>query len=295
MSWFADLHEFCRPGVALAPLTWYRLGGPAEWLAEPRSADELATLMHRCHETQTPLRVVGLGANLLVGDAGVRGVVVRLSAPHFERVEYLADGRVVAGGGAHLTRLVKATVDRGLAGLEVLAGIPGTVGGGVRMNCGGRFGELADCVVAVRLTDASGRIVRREKGELGFAYRTAAIGDALVTGVEFQLQPTDAEKLKSRYREIWQYKAEHQPALEKASAGCVFKNPEPGRSAGRLIDELGLKGLRRGGAVVSDEHANFIVADAGAKSADVIAVIEAVEQAVLERTGIRLSREVEIW
>lgn len=294
MSLFGDLHEFCRPQVPLAPLTWYRLGGPAEWLVEPRSADELCTVLHRCREAGVPVRLLGLGANLLVRDAGVKGAVVRLAAPFFQR-QALAEGAAEAGAGVPLTRLVHDAVRAGLAGLEALAGIPGTVGGGIRMNCGGRYGEIAACVQSVRVATTDGRIRERPAAELGFQYRRAELAGDVVISATLRLTADDPVRLQSRFREIWRYKAEKQPALEKASAGCIFKNPEPERSAGRLIDELGLKGLRRGGAVVSDVHANFIVAEPGAKAADVLALIETVEEQVFARAGVRLEREVEIW
>jgi len=294
MNLFADLGEICRPKVRLGPMTWFRIGGPADWLVEPRDEEDLAVVAHRCREADMPLRVLGLGANLLIGDGGVRGAVLRLASPHFQRIEIEGE-RVTAGAGAHLTKLVKGTVGAGLAGLEALAGIPGTVGGGVRMNCGGKYGELASSVEGVRVLGARGGLREKSRGELGFSYRHSELGEDVVLSATFSLKTSDAREVQERYREIWRYKAETQPPLEDCSAGCIFKNPKEGPSAGKLIDESGLKGTRVGGAEVSDIHANFIVTHDGAKAADVVRLIEQIEERVLARTGVRLQREVQIW
>lgn len=294
MTWFDDLPDICRPNVPLAPLTWFRLGGPAEWLCEPRDEAELSTILHRCRELALPVRFLGLGANLIVSDAGVRGAVVRLSSPHFSQVRWTADG-AEAGAGVHLTKLVKESVQRGLAGLEVLAGIPGTIGGGIRMNCGGRYGEIAATVERVRTVRPTGELRERSAADMGFAYRHSQLDGEFVVSAKLKLTPGDLAALGERFREIWRYKSEVQPALEEQSAGCIFKNPGEGRSAGKLIDECGLKGATFGGAVVSDRHANFIVARPGAKASDVLELIREVQENVYSRTGVRLQREVEVW
>jgi UDP-N-acetylmuramate dehydrogenase len=294
MSLFDDLTDFCRPRVPLAPLTWFRLGGPAEWLVEPRNEEELAVVLHRCRETDTPVRILGLGANLLVSDAGVRGAVVRLSHPRFQRIDVNCT-RIEAGGGAHLTKLVRASVNAGLAGLEVLAGIPGTLGGGIRMNCGGRYGDLAASVDHVVIVTRTGELATRSRDDLRFGYRCADLGDDFVVSAALKLNPTDPGPLQERFREIWKYKSEVQPPLEDCSAGCIFKNPAEGASAGKLIDQAGLKGRRCGGAEVSTIHANFIIAHAGARTSDVLRLIEEIEATVERRAGVRLQREVQIW
>lgn len=289
-----DLPEFCRPDVPLAPMTWFRLGGPAEWLVEPRNEEELGVVLHRCRETGTPARVLGLGANLLVGDEGVRGAVIRLSHPHFQRIDVQGD-TIVTGGGAHLTRLVRTAVNAGLGGLEVLAGIPGTVGGGVRMNCGGRYGALASSLERATVVKSNGTIVQRTRDDLKFRYRHAELGDDLVVSATFKLTPVATNPLQERFRDIWLYKSQVQPPLEVCSAGCIFKNPAEGVSAGKLIEDLGMKGRRVGGAEVSPIHANFIVTRPGAKSADVLRLIDEIEETVHHWAGVRLQREVQIW
>ena len=293
MNLFDDWPEICRRDVPLAPLTWFGLGGPAEFLIEPRTEEQLAAVVHRCHESGTPVRLLGFGANVLVSDEGVRGAVVRLTAEVFTAVDYQGN-TVTAGGGTDLTRLVRHTVRRGLAGFENLAGIPGTVGGGLCMNCGGRYGEIGTLVKSVRVVDRDGQVHERDHDDLGFAYRRCDIGGAFVINAAFRVAETDPTELVDRFRRIWMYKQNTQPPLGAQSAGCIFRNPE-GRSAGALIDQAGLKGARCGGAYVSERHANFILAERGAKAADVRRLMDIVRTRVEEHSGVRLEPEVKVW
>jgi len=293
MNLFGDLAEVVRREVPLAPLTWFGLGGPAEYLVEPTSEAELATVVRRCHENGLPVRLLGFGANVLVPDEGVRGAVIRLSAEVFTRTEY-HPARVVAGGGVDLTRLVRHTVRRGLAGLEYLAGIPGTVGGGICMNCGGRYGEISTAVRSVRVIDRDGQAYDREHDDLGFDYRRSDLNGAVVVSATFEITETDPEELVGRFRQIWMYKQNTQPPLGTRSAGCIFRNPQ-GRPAGWLIDQAGLKGTRSGGAYVSDRHANFILVERGGTAADVTRLIRVIQDRVYDRFGVRLEPEVQIW
>jgi len=293
MSWFDDLAEICRRDVPLGPLTWFGLGGNAEYVLEPRDEAELAVAVKHCREAGLPLRVLGFGANVLVRDEGVPGVVVRLTAESFNQVEY--DGATVtSGAGMDLARLVRNTVRRGLAGLEVLAGIPGTVGGGIRMNCGGRYGEIGRTVRRIRVVSRDGAIYERDHDDLEFAYRRCHLGGDIVTRAEFRLRQIDPQDLVRRFREIWMYKQNTQPPLGANSAGCIFRNPD-GKPAGMLIEQTGLKGARIGSAYVSDRHANFILADRGGKAADVIQLIELIADRVEQQFGVRLEPEVEVW
>lgn len=293
MSWLDELGNVCRREVPLGPLTWFKLGGPAEYFVEPKSEEQLAHIVKMCRETNTPLRILGLGANLLVADAGVRGVVVHLTAEPFTKIAF--DGNTChAAAGVNLAKLVLATVKRGLSGLEHLAGIPASVGGAIRMNCGGRYGDISTAVHTVRVISPAGDIYLRDHDDLDFGYRHCNLGGDLVVGAAFNLTPTDPEELHTRFREIWMYKQNTQPPMGDSSAGCIFKNPD-GQSAGQLIDRAGLKGLRIGGAYVSERHANFIMADAGAKADDVRKLIEAVREKVRETHGVRLTPEIQIW
>lgn len=292
MTCFTDLPpEIVARNVPLAPLTWFRLGGPAEYLIRPRSVDELRAVIRAAREADMPLRIFGLGANLLVPDEGVRGVVLRLDQGEFARYD-VNEG--FAGGGVDMTELTRSAVRAGRAGLEQLAGIPGTVGGGIAMNCGGKYGDIAKAVRSVELMNSDGDIETIEHERMGFAYRQSDIGERFVVGVRFELAPTDPETLKQRYREIWDYKQQTQPAMSGHSAGCIFRNPD-GDSAGRIIDRAGLKGFRIGSAFISEQHANFAMADRGGSARDVRELIQTIRTRVFESSGVELEPEVKIW
>lgn len=308
MEFLSDLSEIISENEPLGPLTYYGLGGPARWLASPRGVDELAELVRRCRQEEVPLRVLGLGANVLVCDEGVDGVVVRLNAPAFRLVNWGLDRDpatglvrpsegddvpVSAAGGADMARMTLDAIRRGLTGIECMAGIPGTLGGIVRMNAGGRFGQISDCVREVTVVDAAGQVRRLSREEVGFRYRHTDLGGAVVCGATLSLRTDDARRVRERYTEIWDYKKKSQP-LSDSSAGCVFKNP-PNNSAGRLIDQAGLKSHRMGGASVSPQHANFIVAERGAAARDVLALIRHVRRTVADQFGIELELEIEVW
>ncbi len=292
MNWLRGYDDIVERDVPLADLTWFRLGGTARLVAQPNSVDQLAGLMERALERDVPVKVLGRGANVLVRDSGFDGLVIRLNDDSLTRFEI--DGeRVIAGAGADLMKLVQACSRAGLAGLEGLAGIPGTVGGAIRMNAGGRFGEISDCVETVDVVqpDGSGRTI--QKDQVGFGYRRTALGDAIVTGTTFRLNRDEPVRVYRQFKECWQIKKEAQP-LADHSAGCVFTNP-PGESAGRLIDRAGLKGRASGGARVSQRHANFIVADRGATATDVLRLIDQIRQTVSEQFGTELQLELDIW
>ncbi len=293
MHWYSGLEAICQPEVPLAPHTWYGLGGPARWLLAPRSEDELATILRRCAEHHVPWRVLGKGANVLVRDEGFAGAVIKLSEPAWE-VTRFDDPRVHAAGGVDFPRLVRQTIARGLVGLEILAGIPGTVGGAVRMNAGGKYGYLAQFVSSARVLTPAGQVEVRGNGELGFGYRHARLAGAIVLEATLELSPGDVPAAMERFREIWNEKYATQPPVSAKSAGCIFKNP-PGHAAGRLVDEAGLKGTRRGQAEISPRHANFIMAYPGARAADVLDLITLAQERVRARTGIELEPEVDIW
>jgi UDP-N-acetylmuramate dehydrogenase len=293
MSWCSGLEGICRAQVPLAEYTWYRLGGPARWFVTPRDVDELAEVLARLHAHEVPWRILGRGANVIVRDEGVDAAVLHLTGPWWEHVE-LDPPSVTARGGVDSTRLVRQTVDAGLAGLENLAGIPGSVGGLVRMNAGGKYGQIASYVASVDLLQPDGTRQTRTAAELDFAYRHCNIGNAIVTAATFTLTPADPGPLRERYRRIWQEKSAEQPAVSAKTAGCIFKNP-PGHAAGKLIDDAGLKGTRRGQAEISTRHANFICAYPGATAQDVVDLATLARDRVERETGITLEFEVDIW
>jgi len=299
---FADLDVGVQLDAPMAAHTWYGLGGTADALVSPRSVDALATLLRRCRRTSTRVRVLGAGANLLVGDDGVDGVVIRLDAPCFQAFEVNADGpvsRVRVGGGRDLGKTIHEAVRLSLAGLEALVGIPATIGGAIRMNAGGTHGAIGDVVDSVAMVDWEGNARIVAGADAGFSYRHSALPGGVVTSAVLRLAEGDAAALRQRARELSAYKAGVQP-LAAHSAGCMFRNPVhpvSGQrvSAGKLIDDAGLKGTRIGGASVSDRHGNFLVVEPGARASDVMELARKVAEETLSRTGIRLEREVVFW
>ncbi|MEW6249424.1 MAG: UDP-N-acetylmuramate dehydrogenase [Planctomycetota bacterium] len=293
MSWWSGLEQICRPDEPLAARTWYGLGGPARWFCMPRDERELATLLQRCAADGVAWRVLGRGANVLVRDEGVDAVVIHLTGPAWEEIRF--DPPLVhAAAGVDFTKLVRTTLEAGLLGLEGLAGIPGSLGGVIRMNAGGKYGSISQYVHSVRLMQPDGTPLVRTAAELHFEYRRAVLDGCVVTGATLALTPGDCAAGLRRFREVWNEKHATQPPVSVRSAGCIFKNP-PGDAAGRLIDAAGLKGTRCGGAEISRRHANFIEAHAGAQAADVLHLIDLARDRVREEFGIVLEPEVEIW
>ena len=292
IDWLNEFPGRVERDVPLGPMTWFQLGGRARYLGRPASEDDLARMIGRARERGVPTHVLGGGANVLIRDDGVTGLVIRLDDPVFRKIEY--DGeRVTAGGGVDLMQLSRDCARRGLSGLECMAGIPGTVGGAVRMNAGGRFGSFSDTVAAVRLLSPDGAIHSLPAAELGFSYRRSDVGDRIVLSAELQLRRDDPERVMARFHEIWAWKKGTQPLAEH-SAGCVFKNP-PGDSAGRLIDQAGMKGQTVGAASVSRDHANFIVTGEGATADHVLRLIHHIREQVRRTQGVNLELEIDIW
>jgi UDP-N-acetylmuramate dehydrogenase len=289
--------------VAQIP-TWFRVGGGADALAAPASSEQVVALIEQWRGG--PIRVLGDGANLLVDDAGVDGLVLDLR--RLDDVDF-APGTagqtciVRARAGANLPKLITESVRRGLAGLEGLAGIPASVGGAVMMNAGGAFGEIASSVVAVRGVDLQGRPVSLTRSEIPFAYRHSGLKNVVVTEVDFALAvvPEDQRPaLRERLKEVMAYKARTQPMADN-SAGCFWKNPgdlhdaTKRTSAGKLIDECGLKGAKVGGAMVSPRHANFVVTEPGCTARDILELMGQVRRRVHASAGIWLTPEVVVW
>ncbi len=301
-SLFSDLDVEVSPDAPIGNMTWYGIGGRADLLVRPQSLEALATLVKRCDRSGTPWRVLGGGANLLVADEGVDGIVLRLDAAVFREVRYNRTGPIRtmrAMAGADLARTVMDTTRRGLEGFGQMAGIPGTIGGALRMNAGGAYGSIGEGVRSVACLTKRGETVSYPAEELRFDYRATNIPDPLILWATFGLRPTNPVDLRRRVKEIFAFKKSTQP-LAEPSAGCTFKNPvdpisEQRLPAGRLIDEAGLKGLAIGGASVSRHHANFIVTGPGARADDVVQLLELIRRRVYEHCGIELEREVVVW
>jgi len=275
----------------IAPLTTYRLGGPAAVLVRVVAAAELAAVADaRAVAPEVPLVTIGRGSNLVVSDAGFPGLVVVLEGT-FEEVE-VGEGSVRAGGAVPLPVVARRAAAAGRTGLEFYVGIPGSVGGAVRMNAGGHGRQTADVLIAAAIADLAGSGVpaAREVAALDLTYRHSNLRpDEVVSAAEFAVTVDDPTACDGRLAEIVRWRREHQPG--GANAGSVFRNPE-GDSAGRLIEAAGLKGLRIGGAVVSEKHANFIQAEAGATAADVAALLTTVRDRVATATGVELTPEL---
>ncbi len=287
-----EFRDISRADVPLAPLTWLKIGGPAQLFMEPRSVDELQQIVTRCHEGSIPVHVLGGGSNVLIRDEGVSGIVIHIKAPAFTEIK-ITGNRVTAGAAALLSHLVTQSVEAGLGGLDALVGIPGTVGGAIKGNAGGRTGSIGQYVKTVSVITGKGERFVRKDDELSFTYRTSSINEILVTGCELELTPEDPEVIAHRMKKIWVMKKNRQP-MSFQSAGCIFKNPR-GSHAGELIEQAGLKGTKVGNCEVSDRHANFIVTHEGCTSADVLTLIDLVRSKVAEKHGVKLELEVQIW
>jgi UDP-N-acetylmuramate dehydrogenase len=292
MNIFAGLEEIVKADCPLAPHTWFGMGGKAQYFITPQNTEQLRQVVARCGENNLAMYVLGFGSNLLIRDGGVRGAVIKLGGDEFKGSKF--DGpTVTAGGGASLSDLILTCVKKGLAGIEACTGIPGSIGGAVRMNAGGKFGDIGSVVDSVVVMDRRGNIAEMRKPDLSFDYRSVNIHVPFILSATMQLTPGDPAQIMKSTQEIWIFKKNNQP-LSTRSAGCMFKNPT-GQSAGMLIDRAGLKGLAVGGASVSEKHANFIIAKEGCKSADVIKLIDTVRTRVIEDFGVELELEVEIW
>ncbi len=280
-----------RTHEPLARRTTLRVGGPADLYVEPAHEADLAATLAAARRLGVPWRVIGRGSNLLVRDGGVRGLVLSLAA--FTTLEIdAATGLLRAGAGVRLKDLAAAARRHALAGLEFLAGIPGSVGGALRMNAGAWNASTFERLVEVRYMAPDGTAHQKTSQDIPVAYRRCELfKDHLALTALFRGDPSTVEEVEARLAELNQKRWATQPAAP--SAGCIFKNP-PAIPAGRLVDELGLKGTRVGGAVVSDVHGNFIVNEGGATSADMLALIDRIRRAAREQRGIELETEVEI-
>jgi UDP-N-acetylmuramate dehydrogenase len=258
--------------------------------------------VRRCRHNQVRTRVLGSGANLLVDDAGVEGVVISLAHPAFASLEVNTEGGIElmkVGAGHELMKLVTECARRGLSGIEGMTGIPAHVGGAIAMNAGGRYGEIGDAVHAVAIVRPDGELRVFARSELHFAYRHATLPEGVIAWATFSMREDNPLAVRARVQEYMAYKKSVQPMSNQA-AGCMFKNPvDPASgqrvSAGRLIDEAGLKGHRVGKAFISDRHANFFTCDPGATTDDVRELVRIAQRAVHDRTGLGLETEVVFW
>lgn len=286
------------PGAAvrsfepMARHTTFRIGGPADIYVQPPNLEQLAEVMRFAREMGLPARVVGNGSNLLVGDGGVRGIVIRL-APSFSDVEWSDDG-AIAGGGARLGKLVKDSAAAGLSGLESTVGIPGTLGGALAMNAGTDTGCIGDLVVSATMLEESGDIREWNETQLAYKYRHSGIRAAkvIVLSARLRLRPGPPEEIRAKIKRLREKRASRQP-LTAWSAGSAFKNPL-GVAAGKVLHRAGAKGMRVGDAQVSAKHANFVVNRGRATAAEVRELLDRAHALALRRYGIDLELEIEM-
>ena len=284
--------EITKQREPLAPYTHLRIGGPAEFLVQPRTIEELRGVLRFCLDQTVPLRMLGGGFNLLVRDDPVPGAVVRLGGPEFGWIE--SSGTTVrAAGGAQLFDLIAHAVRSGLGGLETLVGLRGTVGGSVRCNVGDRSGEIAAAVRRVAVLTAQGTEHVRGRDELTFGDHSSDLDEPVILWVEFALDPAPAEALLKRMRRAWILRKGHEP-LSFQAAVRMFRDP-PGGSAAPLIDRAGLARTRVGGAEVSDRNGNYAVAHPGTTARDLLRLMDLVRDRVREATGVSLVQELNVW
>ncbi len=272
----------------LSGVTWFRVGGPAEVMFRPADRDDLAAFLSALPR-DVPVTVIGVGSNLLVRDGGVPGVVLRLGRG-FADIE--ARGTDVRVGAAALDiNVARMAADAGLAGLEFLSGIPGTIGGALRMNAGAYGRELVDVVVAAEALDRTGRLHKLDKKELGLGYRHSDVPeDWIFTGAELKAEAGNSTAIRAKLNEIQAAREASQP-IRSRTGGSTFANP-PGHKAWQLIDQAGCRALRIGGAMVSEKHTNFLINTGSATAADIETLGETVRRRVLEASGIELSWEI---
>jgi UDP-N-acetylmuramate dehydrogenase len=288
-------NELIKRNEPLSRYTTFGIGGPAEIFFEPRNSAEVKELVEFAGNNELPVNVIGKGSNILVSDSGVRGIVIHFGRNSFKSIER-ENSLIIVGSGVSLQLLVNKSVGWGLCGLEVLTGIPGTVGGAVALNAGGKYGTISDYIRSVTTIDINGKIHQYNREDIDFGYRKNCFLNQIITDVTLKLkefEPHEAGELLERSREILEEKKKRQP-LSAKSAGCAFKNPTD-YSAGTLIEQAGLKGQRVGGAIVSVKHANFIVNTGNATAADVLQLVDMVRCVVLQKFSVLLELEIQVW
>ncbi len=284
-----DLRGRLLANESLAPLTWFRVGGPAQILFTPADEDDLAYFLSKLPQ-EIPVYTVGVGSNLIVRDGGMPGVVIRLSPRGFGEIK--ADGDTVRAGTAALDkRVAEAAAAANIGGLEFYFGIPGSIGGALRMNAGANGGETKDVLVEARGVTRSGEKVTFSNAGMKFVYRNSGVDTSIIfTSALYRGQITDPETIRARMAEVQAHRETAQPIREK-TGGSTFKNP-PGHSAWKLIDAAGMRGFRVGGAQVSEMHCNFLINTGDATGHDIETLGEAVRTRVKENSGVALQWEI---
>jgi len=292
VSLISGFEHIIRENEPLAPFTRLKIGGVAEYYAEPTNLDELVRLVKRFSEMDLPIRLIGSGSNLLIRSTGVPGLVLQLNSPAFCTIEIEGD-KLIAGGGTQISHFVASAVREGLAGPEQLVGIPGTVGGALYNNTGALGIDIGSWVESVDLLTRGGEQLTKYRDSLAFSYRQSSITELVILKAHFKFEREPAEHLTKRMQKCWIVRRAAQPSWDENST-FIFKD-QGGESAADLIDQAGLKGTRVGKVAISDRNSNYFVTEAGATSEDVIRLMEIVRSQVNERLGIQLEDAISVW
>lgn len=292
MSLADQFPDITRRDAPLAPFTHLQIGGPAEFLVQPRSVDELNAVLRACQQGGVKVRMLGGGYNLLIQDEPVPGAVIRLVEEPFTFLR--RDGkRVTAGGGGQLFDLIAFAVKNGLGGLETLVGIRGTVGGSVRCNVGDRAGEISQTVRSVTVLTEAGKVQVRGRDDLTFTEHQSDLDEPVILSVEFELDADPPAAVLKRMKKAWIQRKAVEP-LSFQRGVRLFRNP-PGQTAATLIDRAQMTKAKVGNAELSERNSNYAVAHAGTTARDVLQLVEHVRARVQERTGVALERELHVW
>ena len=284
-----ELRGRLKVNSLMSEITWFRVGGPAQLLYTPADEADLSYFMKN-KPVDLPITVIGLGSNLLVRDGGIPGIVVRLGRG-FNSIEALGDNKIKVGTAVPDMKLARAAAEHGVAGLSFYRGIPGSIGGALRMNAGAHGGETRDYLVEARAVDYEGNIHTFSAEEMGHTYRNCALPyNFIFTEAIFKGQPGEKDEIEKANAEVVAYREEKQPVKDR-TGGSTFKNP-PGHSSWKLIDEAGLRGFKIGGAKVSEKHCNFLINEGDATGTDLETLGETVRKRVFEKSGVKLDWEI---
>jgi UDP-N-acetylmuramate dehydrogenase len=292
VSLTSGLEHVIRENEPLAPFTRLKIGGVAEYYAEPTTVDELIALVKRFSEHNLPIRLIGNGSNLLIRSTGVPGLVIQLSAPAFCTIE-VQNCSMKVGGGTQISHFVTSAVREGFSGPEQLVGIPGTIGGALYNNTGALGVDIGSWVESVELLTRAGERVQRNKESLAFSYRQSSITELVILNAKFRFEKEDPAILTKQMQKRWIVRRAAQPNWNE-NATFIFKD-HGGESAATLIDRAGLKGTRVGNVAISERNSNYFVAEPGAASDDVLRLMELVRGQVNERLGVQLEDAISVW
>lgn len=288
----SQFSSILRENESLAPFTWLQIGGPTRYLVEPNTVEEASSVLSVCHEHAIPVRLLGGGSNVLVREAGFAGATMLLSGPGFSHISQ-SGVLLTCGAGAKLSHVVGHAVGLGLSGLEHLIAIPGTVGGAVRGNSGSDEGDISQSIHSAKILSKDGQIRLVSRNEMAFTHRASGLDGVALIEVTFSLTESDPELLTKRQQTFWILKRRAQPSFPERAA-LAFVDPV-GHKAADLIHQAGMLGTVEGAVRMSTTYPNYLIASSGATSGQVLALIERVKQAVLDRSGVQLQHYLQIW